>query len=132
MDEHRRGDDHQRGEKVEGADPALDEARRAPTRAGDRCRNRVGAGDEGCEENERTECRHDCGPAVLVSRDHGDRAVAVRSASDARRAGSLVASYFDGHFAITPFGETSKPCGPELALQHDFGAILERVGDTPV
>ena len=38
------------------------------------------------------------------------------------------ASYFDGHFAITPFGSVWNPSGVELPFQHDFGLVLERVG----
>ena len=43
-------------------------------------------------------------------------------------AAAAFASYFDGHFAMTPFGSVWKPVGVSLPLQHDFGFVLERVG----
>ena len=38
------------------------------------------------------------------------------------------ASYFDGHFAITPLASTSKPCGV-IPLQHHLRIVLERIGN---
>ena len=124
VNEDRRGDGHQRREKVERADAALDEPRRPPTRAGDRCRDGIGAGDEGGEEDERTECRHDCS----WSRLSGLQEATARPLRFPGAPGVLLASYFDGHFAITPFGDDVEAVRAELALEHDLGAVLERVG----
>ena len=48
-------DGHERGDGVERADAAFDQAIAAAPRAGDRCRRGVGRGDEGENENERAE-----------------------------------------------------------------------------
>lgn len=37
------------------------------------------------------------------------------------------ASYFDGHFAITPFGSTANPAALSRPSHYDLGAVLERV-----
>ena len=70
VDEHRRGDDHQRREEVERPDAALDEARRAAAGAGDGRRDGIGARDEGGQQDERTECRHGWVPVVLLGHVH--------------------------------------------------------------
>ena len=80
------------------------ERRRAPTTEID---GGIAADDERGEKKERSEGGH-------------YRPAAVSAA--------LAASYFDGHFAITPFGSAWNPSGVEPSLQHDLGLVLERVG----
>ena len=74
---------HQRADQIERADAALDQPPRPPPRAGHRDDRRVGADDERREQQERAEGGHlaDC-PAFFA------------------------ASYFEGHFAMMPFGST--------------------------
>ena len=43
-----------------------------------------------------------------------------------------LASYFDGHFAITPLGCTLKPSGESVPLSTTSASLLNVSGTTPV
>ncbi len=45
---------------------------------------------------------------------------------------ALPASYFDGHFAITPFGLDANPCGPSCPLSTTSEPLLKVSGTMPV
>ena len=86
MIDDRRRDRHQRGDQVEGADAAFNQPARAAAGADDRDDRRVAAHDERREQEKRPERGH---LADLLC--------------------DFASSYFDGHFAMMPFGSVWKP-----------------------
>ncbi len=131
VDQDGRRQRHQRGDEVERADAALDEPCRPPPRAGDRRGDRVRAGDERGEEQKRSECGHSASSYHFQTATGASGPPSGNGAQLPADAGTtpLAGSYFDGHFAITPFGDTREPVGSQRPLEHDLGAVLERVGN---
>ena len=103
-------DGHQRRRHVERADAAFDEGARPSPAAGDRRREGIAGDDERGQQRERSEAGN-LAPAAV--------------------AGGL-GSYFDGHFAMTPFGSTEKPPSCSLPLSTTSEAFLNVSGTTPV
>ena len=92
-----------------------------PSCAGDARRRRVGGEDEGEDENRASRVRP-WGPDGPVP--------GLRAGLTSRR--SPCGSYFDGHFAITPFGATVKPSGDSVPFSTTSASSLNVSGTTPV
>ncbi len=111
VDHHRRRDRHQRGDQIERADAAFDQAPRSPPGAGHRCGDRVGGRQRSSRAGGR--CRDSA-----MTRCRGRLA--------------LPASYFDGHFAITPFASTAKPSDFRWPFSTTSDPSLNVSGTMPV
>ena len=103
--------------EVQGADAAFNQPPRLAPRTGDGNRRRVGGDNESGKQTELSEGCH--------GQDHTPGGLAVATLPG-------LASYLDGHFAITPFGSTSNPDGDSVPFSTTSASSLKVSGTMPV
>ena len=108
VDHHGRGDEHQRRHRMEEARAAFDERALAAARARQGGGKRAARDDERREDEERAEVGH----GLTGSPEP--------------------ATYFEGHFAVTPPGATSNPCGLRRPVSTTSAPSLKVSGTMPL